>query len=110
MSYPLTLTLFLRLSFLTHKYLLSYNLEIFPQKFNDTQKETEDKKRLNALRNEMRTRTVSSRGSEIDAYIVTSYDEHQIYQTDDLEGRLQFISGFGGPIGDAVVIYVKNQH
>lgn len=56
----------------------------------------------------MRTRTVSSRGSEIDAYIVTSYDEHQIYQSDDLEGRLQFISGFSGPIGDAVVIYRIN--
>lgn len=54
----------------------------------------------------MRTRTVSSRGSEIDAYIVTSYDEHQIYQSDDLEGRLQFISGFSGPVGDAVVIYI----
>lgn len=54
----------------------------------------------------MRSRTVSSRGSEIDAYIVTSYDEHQIHQSDDLEGRLQFISGFSGPIGDAVVIYI----
>jgi hypothetical protein len=108
MSYPPTLTLILVLSLLTHKYLLLYNLQIFPQKFNDTREVTAVEKRLNALRNEMRTRTVSSRGTEIDAYIVTSYDEHQIYQSDDLEGRLQFISGFSGPIGDAVVIYIKN--
>lgn len=45
----------------------------------------------------------SSQDTEIDAYIVTSYDEHQIYQNDDIEGRLQFISGFSGQIGDAVV-------
>lgn len=45
----------------------------------------------------------SSQGAEIDAYIVTSFDEHQNYQSDDSEGRLEFISGFSGPIGDAVV-------
>lgn len=64
---------------------------------------TQVEQRLKTLRNEMR-----SRGSTIDAYIVTSYDEHQIYQPDDIESRLEFISGFGGPIGDAVVIYITN--
>lgn len=58
-------------------------------------------KRVDALRNEMRIR--SPYNTELDAYIVTSYDEHQNYQSDDTEGRLQFISGFSGPIGDAVV-------
>lgn len=62
---------------------------------------TKVEERLKLLRNEMRTR-----GSSIDAYIVTSYDEHQIYQPNDVESRLQFISGFSGPIGDAVVIYI----
>jgi hypothetical protein len=73
------------------------------QKFNDSQEVTQVGERLKTLRNEMR-----SRGSSIDAYIVTSYDEHQIYQPDDVESRLQFISGFSGPIGDAVVIYIKH--
>ena len=45
----------------------------------------------------------SSQNTEVDAYIVTSYDEHQNHQDDDTEGRLEFISGFSGPIGDAVV-------
>lgn len=39
----------------------------------------------------------------LSSYIITSYDEHQIYQTDDTEGNLQFISGFSG-VGDVVVI------
>lgn len=68
---------------------------------------TQVEERLKTLRNEMKSRSHQS-GSEIDAFIVTSYDEHQIYQSDDLESRLQFISGFSGPIGDAVVIYIKN--
>lgn len=76
--------------------------KISSQKFQDGMEQSEIESRISALRNEMRTRT-SSAGSAIDAYIVTSYDEHQTFQTDDTVGRLQFISGFSGPIGDAVV-------
>lgn len=39
----------------------------------------------------------------LSSYIITSYDEHQIYQADDTESNLQFISGFSG-VGDVVVI------
>lgn len=60
--------------------------------------------RIKALRNEMISRS-SSQASKIDAFIVTSFDEHQTVQSDDSEGRLEFISGFSGPIGDAVVNY-----
>lgn len=41
--------------------------------------------------------------SSLDALIVSSFDEHQTHQFDDSEGRLQFISGFSGLVGDAVV-------
>lgn len=53
----------------------------------------------------MRIRT-SLQGPEIDAYIVSSFDEHQSQQIDDAEKRLEFISGFSGPIGDTVVKYL----
>lgn len=46
----------------------------------------------------------ASEGQTIDAYIITTFDEHQDYQEDDLEGRLQFISGFTGSFAYAVVI------
>lgn len=49
------------------------------------------------LRSEMEMR------SQIDAFILTSYDEHQNYEPDDMEGRLQFISGFSGPFAYVVV-------
>ena len=66
-------------------------------------------RRLQVLRNEMRIRSSSQGHSEIDAYIVTSFDEHQNHQEDDSNGRLQFISGFSGPVGDAVVRRYINQ-
>lgn len=50
----------------------------------------------------MRSRS-SSQGHAINAFIVSSFDEHQSYLTDDSEGKLQFISGFSGAVGDAVV-------
>lgn len=59
--------------------------------------------RLSALRNEMRVRT-SLQGPEIEAYIVSSFDEHQSDKTDESERRLEFISGFTGLNGDAVVM------
>lgn len=77
-------------------------LKISFQKFQEEKEESEADRRLSDLRNVMRSRS-SSQGHAIDAFIVSSYDEHQIYQTDDSEGRLQFISGFTGPMGDAVV-------
>lgn len=63
---------------------------------------TEREKRMQALRHEMRIRT-SFQGHIIDAYILTTYDEHQNHQEDDAEGRLEYISGFTGPVADAVV-------
>lgn len=65
-------------------------------------------RRLEALRKIMRERS-SLQGPEIEAYIVTSFDEHQNHQEDDASGRLQYISGFSGPIGDAVVSKTLNK-
>jgi hypothetical protein len=42
-------------------------------------------------------------GHEIDAYIMSSFDEHQKYEADDDDSRLKYISGFSGPVGDAIV-------
>jgi hypothetical protein len=42
-------------------------------------------------------------GHEIDAYIMSSFDEHQKYEVDDDDSRLKYISGFSGPVGDAIV-------
>lgn len=41
--------------------------------------------------------------TEIDAYIITSYDEHLSEQTADYDKRLQHITGFTGNWGFAVV-------
>ncbi|XP_053682697.1 xaa-Pro aminopeptidase ApepP [Sabethes cyaneus] len=57
--------------------------------------------RLTALRNEMRTRS-STQTAEIDAYVITTYDEHMSDQLMDSDKRLNFVSGFSGP-GLAVV-------
>ncbi|XP_058813731.1 xaa-Pro aminopeptidase ApepP isoform X2 [Topomyia yanbarensis] len=57
--------------------------------------------RLTALRNEMRTRS-STQTTEIDAYIVTTYDEHMSDQLMESDRRLKFLTGFSGP-GLAVV-------
>lgn len=66
---------------------------------------SELERRLQALRNEMRTRS-SLQGHEIDAYIVTTFDEHHNHMDDDVEGRLRYISGFSGPVADVVVSFV----
>lgn len=42
-------------------------------------------------------------GHEIDAYIMGSFDEHQKYEANDDDSRLKYISGFSGPVGDAIV-------
>jgi hypothetical protein len=57
---------------------------------------------MQALRSKMRNQR-----PEIDAYIVTTFDEHQTHEDDGKEGRLQFISGFTGPIADAAVSETK---
>lgn len=72
------------------------------KKFIEGKEENEMKSRLQALRDEMLIHS-DHRGPQISAYIVTTFDEHQTYQTDDTEGQLQFISGFSGPTGYAVV-------
>lgn len=72
------------------------------QKFQEEKEESEADRRLSDLRNVMRSRS-SSQGHAIEALIVSSFDEHQPYQTDDTEGRLQYISGFSGTVGDVVV-------
>lgn len=51
----------------------------------------------------MRLRSVH--GHEVDAYVLSSYDEHQKFEPDDDDSRLKFISGFSGPVGDAVVSF-----
>lgn len=58
--------------------------------------------RLMALRNEMRTRS-STQSVEVDAYLVTSYDEHMSDHLMEADQRLQFISGFTGKNALAVV-------
>lgn len=71
------------------------NVKNLLQKFHDGVVQNTVEKRIETLRNEMRG---------ISAFIVTSFDEHQTVQFDDTEGRLEFISGYSGPVGDAVVI------
>lgn len=50
----------------------------------------------------MRVRA-SLHGSEIDAYIITSYDEHLNEDIADYDKRRQYISGFTGPTAVVVV-------
>ena len=57
---------------------------------------------MEELRNVMRDRS-TIQGPEIHAYIVTTFDEHQSHEENGRESRLQYISGFSGPIADAVV-------
>ncbi|XP_055615430.1 xaa-Pro aminopeptidase 2 isoform X2 [Toxorhynchites rutilus septentrionalis] len=58
--------------------------------------------RLTTLRNEMRTRP-STQSVEVDAYLVTPYDEHMSDHLMESDQRLQFISGFTGKNAQAVV-------
>ncbi|XP_066253724.1 xaa-Pro aminopeptidase ApepP-like isoform X1 [Euwallacea similis] len=43
----------------------------------------------------------------IDAYIVTSSDEHQSVETDEYDRRREFISGFSGSYGDTIITIDK---
>uniref|UniRef100_A0A8D8AK84 Xaa-Pro aminopeptidase 2 n=1 Tax=Culex pipiens TaxID=7175 RepID=A0A8D8AK84_CULPI len=58
--------------------------------------------RLQSIRNEMRTRP-STQSTEVDAYLVTSYDEHMSDHLMESDQRLKFLSGFSGNSGEAVV-------
>lgn len=48
---------------------------------------------------------VSLTGYEVNAYIVTSFDEHQNEDVADCDKRREYITGFTGTIGDAVVSF-----
>lgn len=54
------------------------------------------------MRNQLKMR-VSLTGSEVNAYIVTSYDEHQNEDVAEWDKRRQYLTGFTGTVGDAVV-------
>ncbi|XP_048517336.1 xaa-Pro aminopeptidase ApepP isoform X1 [Dendroctonus ponderosae] len=43
----------------------------------------------------------------VDAYIVTSSDEHQSVETDEYDRRREYISGFSGSYGDAIITMNK---
>lgn len=60
-------------------------------------------KRLQALRSEMRTKT-STQVAELDAYLVPAFDEHQSTYLMESDQRVQFLTGFSGTIGEAVVL------
>lgn len=49
----------------------------------------------------------SVQGSEIDGYIITSYDEHQSEFVAEEDKRRQYLTGFNGTNGDAVVTMTK---
>lgn len=57
---------------------------------------------MDAIREEMNMRA-SMRGSEIDAYIVSTWDEHLNDDVNDHDKRTQFISGFTGKIAHVVI-------
>lgn len=63
---------------------------------------SDQRHRIHAVREEMRVRA-SLHGSEIDAYIITSYDEHLNEDIADYDKRRQYISGFTGPTAVIVV-------
>lgn len=60
-------------------------------------------KRLQALRAEMRNRA-STQSAELDAYLVPSFDEHQSTYLMESDQRVKYLTGFGGTIGEAVVL------
>ncbi|KAJ8978367.1 hypothetical protein NQ317_018599, partial [Molorchus minor] len=65
--------------------------------------------RVKNLTDIMKDDVSSSIPGGIHAYIITSTDEHQSIEIEDHEKRRQFISGFSGAYGDAVVtIYNKS--
>lgn len=62
------------------------------------------RKRLQALREHMLIRA-SLQGPEIDAYILTSYDEHLNEEVDERDQRLRYLTGFTGRNAFAVITH-----
>ncbi|XP_025832435.1 xaa-Pro aminopeptidase ApepP [Agrilus planipennis] len=62
--------------------------------------------RLIALREVMRDE-IQLKEQPIDAYIITSYDEHMTEYTSDYDKRREYISGFSGTYGDVIVTMKK---
>nr|XP_033332361.1 xaa-Pro aminopeptidase 1-like isoform X2 [Megalopta genalis] len=62
--------------------------------------------RLKQLRSEM-VRVASIQGPALDGYIVTSDDAHQSESVDPRDMRREFITGFDGSAGDAVITLNK---
>lgn len=65
------------------------------------------RRRLHTLRQEMQTRA-SVQGSELDAYIITSYDDHQSEFVAEEDKRRQWLTGFNGTNGDLAVTMRKS--
>lgn len=63
--------------------------------------------KLSSLRNLMRKVAVSEKKTGIDAYIVTSSDAHGSEYVQDRDKRREFISGFKGSAGTAVITHDK---
>lgn len=63
---------------------------------------SDQRHRIHAVRKEMHMRA-SAQGSEIDAYIVTRWDEHLNEDVGESDKRIQYITGFTGKNADAVV-------
>lgn len=57
---------------------------------------------MDAIREEMKKR-VSRHGSSIDAFIVTTWDDHLNEDVSDRDKRAQFISGFTGKIAHVII-------
>lgn len=64
------------------------------------------KRRLQSLRTEMQTRA-SVQGSKLDAYIVTSFDDHQSEFVAEEDKRRQWLTAFNGTNADLAVTMQK---
>ncbi|XP_050327014.1 xaa-Pro aminopeptidase 2 [Bactrocera neohumeralis] len=67
---------------------------------------TEYRQRLHALREQMKIRS-SLRGLEIDAYILSPYDEHLNQEMAENDKRVQYLTGFTG-IGAFAVVTARS--
>lgn len=61
-----------------------------------------ERHRVHAVREQMQMRS-TIRGSAIDAYIVSTWDEHLNEEVSDHDKRTQFISGFTGKLAHVVI-------
>lgn len=75
---------------------------IFLPQFSQFRPHSYERHRLMALRDEMRIRATIE-GSEIEAYVITSFDEHLNEDVSEADKRRQYISGFTGKRADLAV-------